>query len=182
MIGLFLSLICLYAFPHYWDTWKGLLVGVGFALVVIASNGVVSDKIRLLKYGGYIALSAGAYYILFQEEPWKGLFGWFPQGAAGSLGLHVGGCSILMSFAAWLLLPERMKRRPYLLTTLLIQLPLCAVFKFHKVQSIFSFLAAFLHYQNEYSAKAQAWQFLWMLNYYLPIYLWSRREKRGGVA
>ena len=173
---LLLSLICLYAFPRYWDTWGGFLVGICFALVVIASTGVVLDAIHLVKYGFYTAISAGTYYLLFQEEPWKSLFGWLSQGAAGSLPFHVGGCSILMSFAAWLVLPKRVSRYPYLLATLLIQLPLCAAFKLGKVESIFSFLAGALHYQNEYSAKAQAWQFLWMTNYYLPVYLWSRRK------
>jgi len=54
------------------------------------------------------------------------------------------------------------------------------VFHLEKVDAAFTLLAKVLRYTSEYTDAEQARQFIWMLNYYLPIYLWSRRE--GAVT
>ncbi len=72
------------------------------------------------------------------------------------------------------MLSDKTHRRKYLLVTLLIQIPLSVVFHFDAVNSVFDVLAELMRYPSEHTRACQAWQFLWMLNYYLPVYLWSR--------
>lgn len=166
------SLLCLYIMPHFMG--QIVLVGVGFALVLIGSSRPTFSRRDLLRYGVYVAISVGTYYILFQNQPWNFLFDWIPDNVRNFTGVPVSPCSVIMAFAGWLLLSGRANRRNYLLATLLVQVPLSMVFYVDVVDSAFEALAKVMRYTDQYAAAEQAWQFVWMVNYYLPIYLWSR--------
>lgn len=174
------SLLCLYAMPHFMLAGGGFPVSAGFALVLIGSSRPAFAKRRLLKYTAYLAISVGTYYFLFQNQPWEFLFGWLPDGIQQLNVWPVSICSIMMAFAGWLLLSGRAARRRYLLVTLLIQLPLSVGFHVDGVHSAFETLAKVLRYSGEYVDAEQAWQFLWLLNYYLPVYRWSRSPQDSG--
>ena len=179
VILLLLSVICLYGFPHYWDKWKGLLVSIGFALVLVSSSTAASTKFKQVRYLTYIGISVITYYILFKEQPWQFLFGWLPENVknAISFSLAITCCSTIMSFAGWLLFRKFHWVR-YLFITLLIQIPIAIGFKFESVWAIFSTLGKFLRYTNNYNpGDYQTWQFIWMINYYLPVFFWSRDRK-----
>jgi hypothetical protein len=168
------SLCCLYILPHFMELL--VPVGAGFAVVLIGSSRPTFARRQLLRYAAYIAISVGTYFILFQDQPWEFLFGWMPGEVQEFSGVPVSPCSVIMAFAGWLLLSGRTKRRAYLMVTLLIQIPLSMVIHVDAVDSAFELLAKVLRYTGEYTDAEQAWQFVWMLNYYLPIYRWSRRE------
>ena len=170
---LFPSLVCLYLIPHFMK--QIVPVVAGFALVLIASSRPVFTQRQLLKYAAYVGISIGTYYLLFQDQPWEALFGWIPDNIKRVSGVPVSPCSILMAFAGWLLLAGKGKQRKYLLATLLIQIPLSMVFNLGPVHSAFETLAKVLRYTDETIRAQQAWQFVWLVNYYLPVYGWSTR-------
>ena len=151
-------------------------VGVGFALVLIGSSGPAISRRHLVRYASYAAISVGTYYVLFQDQPWEFLYGWIPENVRNFTGVPVSVCSVIMACAGWLLLSGRAKRRRYLLVTLLIQVPLSMVFLVPAVNSAFEALAKAMRYTDQYIPAYQAWQFVWLVNYYLPIYLWSRER------
>ena len=166
---LLVSLLCLYALPHIME--RILLVGAGFALVLIGSSRPTLAKPQLKKYAAYLAISIGTYYLLFQNQPWEFLFGWLPGGLK-QVAIPVAVCSIIMAFDGWLLLPGSSMRRLYLLITLPTQI-LLSFGLFGAIDDFFGWLARMLHYTGEFTASSKAWQLVWMLNYYLPIYWWS---------
>lgn len=171
---LVVSLAGLYLLPHFCELI--VPVGAGFAMALIGSSRPAFARRQLLTYASYIAISVGTYYILFQEQPWKFLFGWLPERSREFGGIPVSPCSIIMALAGWLLLSDRTNRRKYMLVTLAIQVPLAAIFNIDGVHSAFQTLGKFLRYTDEHAGAHQAWQFLWMLNYYLPIYWWSHHR------
>ena len=179
VILLLLSVICLYGFPHYWDKWKGLLVSIGFAFVLVSSSTAASTKFKQVRYLTYIGISVITYYILFKEQPWQFLFGWLSENVknAISFSLGIACCSTIMSFAGWLLF-QKVHWVRYLFITLLIQIPITIGFNFESVRTIFSTLGKFLRYTDNYNpGDYQTWQFIWMINYYLPVFFWSRDRK-----
>ena len=100
VILLLASLLCLYLMPHAIE--RVVLVGAGFAAVLIASSRPMLIRRSLLKYASYLAISVGTYYLLFQNQPWELLFGWLPDHAKQMIGVPVSACSIIMAFAGWL--------------------------------------------------------------------------------
>lgn len=174
MLRLGLSLVGLYVLPYYWD--KTLLIGIGFALIVITSSRIVMARASFLKYCLYMLLSVCAYYQYMHDRPsfWDFLPGWL-----GKAETHIASFTIsstVMSLAGWLLLPGTAHRRKYLLATLSIQLPLCIVISYVEgIQNFLKFLGQCMRYHDENARGYQAWQFLWMLNYYLPVFIWSYR-------
>ena len=156
------SILCLYIMPHFYSAL--VPVGAGFAIVLTASSRPTFTKSYLIKYAAYLAISVGTYYFLFQD----------PLGSFHSV--PVLPCSVIMAFAGWLLI-GRSDRWKYVAATLLIQAPLSVICGYGPVNSTFELLAKLLGYTDSFSSvrSLQALQFLWMLNYYLPIYLWSHR-------
>ncbi len=175
---LVLSLLGLYLMPHIMK--RIVPVGVGFALLLIGSSRPVFTKRQLLKYAAYMGVSVGTYYLLFQNQPWEALVGWMPDDVERLTGVPVSVCSILMALAGGLLLTGKTEWRKYLLATLLIQIPLSMVFTLGPIHAIFETLARVLRYTDEQIRAHQAWQFMWMVNYYLPVYLWSRSGFYSG--
>ena len=173
LLLLLASLLCLYALPHIME--RILLVGAGFALVLIGSSRPTLAKPQLKKYAVYLAISIGTYYLLFQNQPWEFLFGWLPGGLK-QVAFPVAVCSIIMAFDGWLLLLDPSTRHRYMLITLLMQIPL-SLGLFGAIGGLFTRLAGMLHYTGEYTASFKAWQLVWMLNYYLPIYWWSHGSR-----
>jgi len=164
---LWVSLACLYALPHAYD--NTLLVGAGFALVLILSSRPLSAALRGA-YALYLAISVATYHLLFENQPWEALFGWLPNGVQG-VGWPVILCSVIMAYAGWLLIAPSDRQR-YLTVTLSIQIPLALLFKLDGVEYLFDLAARALRYSGEHTDGYKAWQFAWMVTYYLPVVRW----------
>ena len=163
------SLLGLYTLPHF--MLQIVPVGLGFALIMIASSRPAFTKQQLMSALGYIAISVGTYSLLMSNQPWETLFGWIPEDLQKWTGVPVSPCSVIMSVAGAWLLPGKTAWRKYLLVTLLLQIPLSMVFHFRPVTLVFEQIAKVLRYTNEQTSAHQAWQFLWMANYYLPVFM-----------
>lgn len=166
IIMLLLSLVAIYLLPRSWD--NTLLLATAFALLMITAVGISLDKRSLIRYVSYIVISNITYYILLIDEPWDFLFGWLPSDIAA---IPVVGCSIIMALAGGLLLKDTSLKRRYLWLTILPQLLIGIGMEFDQFQNMMKVIGTTLYYTDQ--SSHQAWQFIWMLNYYLPLSCWT---------
>lgn len=170
-IHLLLSILGLYAFPHLMENW--VVVGLSFALIMVLASGPTLDRPALTRYGIYAAISVATYYCLFKGPLWETLFGWLPNRVEPWTGIPVSPSSAIMAYAGWLLLRDPKHRQDYVRLTLAIHLPISMLIHLDPVDSVFELAAKLLGYRSEYISGHQAWQFLWLLTYFLPVYRWS---------
>lgn len=164
---LIFSLICIYLLAPDLDRRHGILVSTAFAAILIFNSGLVASGRFFWRCLLFIAIDVLTYFILFNEQPWDFLF---HAGLYDSSVAPLVFCSLIMSLAGGLLLrtwPDRLK---YFCVTSGLQIPLAFFVGTPAVEAWLNRLAALLGFYPNYSGVWQAWQFEWMLTYYLPIY------------
>lgn len=179
LLKLFLSILGLYFLATSLDLEENLVVSTWFAVIVISAGEVVWDRAHLLRYAGYLCVANVTYYFLFKKQPWDFLS---HGGSYDATILPVVVCSVGMTLAGWLLLKSRRRRFIYTVLTLGLQLPLAWMLGSDFVQVFLGHLSRSLHYQEYYAGSLQAWQFSWMLTYYLPFYIFSLLKKPVSVS
>ena len=167
-IGLLIfSIVCIYLLAPTLDKQMGMLVSAAFATTMILSSKIYWDAKHIIKYVVYISVAMLCYYILFNDQPWEFLT---KEGEYDSSALPLIVTSVMMSINGWLLLSGRHDRIVYTVVTLGIQIPLALTISSDCVQHVLMHASEQLQYKDNYAVSLQTWQFLWMMNYYLPIY------------
>ncbi len=161
---------CLYLLAPSLDRRVGFMISLAFALLNIFAARLLIDFKHWLRATAYIMISAGTYFILFNDQPWDFLFqvGMFD---ASPLPLVI--CSSIMTLAGWLLLKGWKAKILYLLITLGVQIPIGLLVGAAQTQSLFANFANLLSYSDFYLDSWAFWQFEWMVNYHLPFYFLS---------
>jgi len=176
---LVISIGSLYALPHLYE--NTLIVGLGFALILSLSSRPLPIKADIQKRFAYALISLGTYFILFQDQPWEFLFERFIDDLPSRLPIAL--CSVIMSVAgSGFLLRGKKPKGWYVLITLAIQLPLCHYYDIAFVKDSLREIGNILLYTDKYSGDMQAWQFIWLLNYYLPVYFFSTNRKKKEIS
>lgn len=168
IVILIFSIVSIYFLAPILDRQMGVFVSISFALLLILSSKMSFDQLHLRKYALYILIAAGTYYILFNDQPWDFLT---QGGIYESSALPLIVTSIIMSVNGWLLLTNRHERILYSIITLGIQIPIALAVSSPSVQSLFMDVSFQLNYHEHYALSIQLWQFEWMMNYFLGIYL-----------
>ena len=171
---LILSLTGLYLLAPSLDPDKGLFLSLSYGLILIVSSKIVFDRVHLIKYAAFIGIDTLTYFILFNDQPWDFLF---HSGIWASSAAPLIGCSVIMSFAGWLLIEQRSHRWLYIIITLGLQVPVGLFIGGDMLQDLFANVAQILRMTQDYPEALQIWQFEWMLTYYLPIYFFARNGK-----
>lgn len=155
-------------------------VGVSaiFGLLLIFSSCPRRSLKHMIKYAAFLILIILARHSLCCWQPWIVLF---DHGLYESSALPPMIVSLAVSLSGWLLLNDWNKRLRYLVITFGIQLILYAALINDLVDpSIVRLPHIFL--QPEYPGIWEAWQFEWMMVYYLSIYFLSRLGRKGQAA
>lgn len=173
LILLIFSLISIYILSPDLDRRHGVLISVGFALILILNSGVTWRPQFILRYILFIGVDLLTYFMLFNDQPWDYLFhgGLFESSPAPLIV-----CSLIMSMAGGLLLKDWPDRFKYFLITSGLQVPIAIFAGTPLVESSLDRLADTLGFYQDYSGAWQAWQFEWMLTYYLPIYFFNLKR------
>jgi len=168
------SIIALYLLAPSLDASRGVFISTAFALINILSSRIVPRKHQHGRAALYTAVSVVTYFILFNDQPWDFLFG---GGAYQESPLPLAVCSLIMTVNGWLLLPGWRERRIYVMITLGLQIPIGLVIGTDLLQGVLGRTAELLQYRHRYSGVWEAWQFEWMLTYYLPVFFLNRIRK-----
>lgn len=169
---LIFSLVCIYILAPDLDRHHGLFVSTCFALILILNSRMILQAKFILRYVIFIAVDLLTYFMLFSDQPWDALFhGGLLESSPAPLII----CSLIMSLAGGLLLKSWPDRYKYFLITSGLQIPIAIFVGTAPMESFLSFIANTLGYYHNYSGAWQAWQFEWMLTYYLPIYFLSKK-------
>ncbi|MCB9772330.1 MAG: hypothetical protein H6754_07250 [Candidatus Omnitrophica bacterium] len=172
-ILLIFSLVSIYILAPDLDRRHGFFVSTCFALILILSSRMILQTKFILRYIAFIAVDLFTYFILFNDQPWDILFngGLFESSPAPLII-----CSFLMSLAGGLLLKNWPDRFKYFFITSGLQVPIAIFAGMPTVETLLSRVASSLGFYHNYSGAWQAWQFEWMLTYYLPIYFLSKKN------
>ena len=173
---LILSIMGLYLLAPNLGPDNGLLLSLSYGLILIVSSRVIWDRIHLIKYAVFLGIDALSYFMLFNDQPWDFLFG---TGVWAASAAPLIGCSVIMSFAGWLLIKEWRHRWWYLGITLGLQIPIGLFIGGDMLQGFFESVGHMLRMKGSYPDALQIWQFEWMLTYYLPIYFFARSKKNS---
>lgn len=170
---LIFSLVSIYFLAPDLDRRHGVFVSLAFASILILTSGLLGSSRFIGRCLLFIGIDVSTYFILFNEQPWDFLFhaGLYDSSVAPLIF-----CSLIMSLAGGLLLrtwPDRVK---YFLITSGLQIPIALCAGTPLLESWLNRLAAGLGFYQNYSGAWQAWQFEWMLTYYLPIYFLSKKH------
>ena len=168
------SVVALYLLAPALDRAQGILLSLAFGLVQILSSR--REPARRFRYAAYILIAVGSHLLLFAERLWDLIL---RGGVLESSLLPFIVSSVIMSWAGGLLLAEPRQRYWYWGITLGLQLPVAMLVGTEGMQDLLTEIAQVLGYNKSYSenypAALQAWQFGWMLTYYLPVFFLSRR-------
>lgn len=170
---LIFSLIAIYVLAPDLDRRHGVLVSMAFAFILILNSGLLGSSRFIGRCLLFIGIDVSTYFILFNEQPWNFLF---DAGLYDSSVAPLIVCSLIMSLAGGLLLrtwPDRVK---YFLMTSGLQIPIALSVGTPLVESWLNQGSLLLGFDQNYSGAWQAWQFEWMLTYYLPIYFLSKKH------
>ncbi len=161
------SLICIYILAPNLDRRQGLLVSSCFALVLILNSRIVLQTKFILRYFIFIGIDLLTYFILFDDRTWNYLFG---GGLFESSPWPLIVCSLIMSMAGGLLLNTWSDRFKYFFITSGLQIPIAIFVGTPGMVFFLNRMSDVLGFHHDYFGAWQAWQFEWMLTYYLPIY------------
>lgn len=158
---------CLYLLAPSLDRRVGVMISLAFALLNIFAARLLIDFKHWVRALSYIGISVGTYFILFNDQPWDFLFqaGMFD---ASPLPLVV--CSLMMTFAGWLLLKGWKAKIFYMLITLGVQIPIGLLVGAAQTQMLFTDMSSILSYSDFYLDSWAFWQLEWMITYHLPFY------------
>lgn len=170
---LIFSLLGIYLLAPDLNRENGIFVSSSFALILILNSGVIWKTQFIVRYVLFILIDIFTYFILFNDQPWDfflhgGLF------ESSPIPLIV--CSIIMALAGGLLLKTKQDRIVYLIITLGLQVPIAMIVGTPFVENVLLKLSNILGYSHSYDGAWQAWQFEWMLTYYLPIYFLNQKH------
>ncbi len=170
------SLMAIYFLAPDLDRRHGPLLSICFALILILNSAIVWQLKFILRYVIFIIIDLLTYFILFNDQPWNYLFhgGLFESSPAPLIV-----CSLIMSLAGGLLLRDWPDRIKYLLVTSGLQIPIAVFVGTPPMESLLNHLADILGFYNNYSGAWQAWQWEWMVTYYLPVYFFNLKYRHG---
>ncbi|HEX9780990.1 MAG TPA: hypothetical protein VGB20_07240 [bacterium] len=172
-IRLWASLAALYALPYGWNVWGSVLVGAGFALIVLASAGIRRDAPHLVQAAVYLAVSTLTYRALFQDEVWA----WLPWKEVLTSPFSFITASVVMAASgAMLLLPPAFRAR-YWLATVPLHAVIALSIAWDPLDAAFTAAGKLLGYRDQYTGSFQTWQFIWLLTYFLPVFFWCRPRR-----
>jgi hypothetical protein len=171
---LILSLLGIYILAPDLDRQNGPLVSTCFALILILNSGIVWQPKYFIRYLCFIPIDIFTYYILFNDQPWDYLL---HGGLFESSPIPIIFCSIIMSLAGGLLLKTKQDRIKYFIITLGLQIPIAIFAGTAFVEGLLLNLSDILEYTHSYHGAWQAWQFEWMMTYYLPMYFLGLRRQ-----
>ena len=169
---LIFSLICIYFLAPDLDRRHGFFVSMAFSAILILNSGWLGSRRFIWRYLLFVGIDVLTYFILFNEQPWDFLF---HAGLYDSSIAPLVFCSLIMSLAGGLLLrtwPERIK---YFCITSGLQILIAFFVGTPVMESWLNRFAAWCGFYSNYSGAWQAWQFEWMLTYYLPIYFLNNK-------
>lgn len=163
------SLLGIYVLAPDLDRHHGPLVSMAFALILILNSR--PQRKYWGRYAAFIGVDMLTYYILFSPEPWDSILkGGLYESSAWPLVV----CSLIMSLAGGLLLKDNSARIKYFLVTSGLQVPIAIFVGTPPLEDALVELSKVLEYDHYYYGAWQAWQFEWMLTYYLAVYFYSR--------
>ena len=162
-----LSLMAIYFLAPDLDRRHGPFVSICFALILILNSRIIWQPKFVLRYVIFIVIDLLTYFILFNDQPWNYLFhgGLFESSPAPLIV-----CSLIMSLAVGLLLKNWPDRVKYFLITSGLQIPIAIFVGTAPLESFLTRIADTLGFYHSYSGAWQAWQFEWMLTYFMPMY------------
>ncbi len=167
------SLVCIYILAPDLDRRHGLWVSSCFALILILNSRIVYELKFLWRYFIFFGIDLLTYFILFDDRPWNYLFG---SGLFDSSPFPLIICSLIMSAAGGILLRTWPKRLEYFLITSGLQIPIAIFVGTPFFVSFFNRMADSLGFYHDYFGAWQAWQFEWMLTYYIPMYFLNKNQ------
>lgn len=151
-------------------------VGVSFIfgiLVVLASSPVWNIR-YILKYIFFLVMIVLTRHSLCCWQPWNFLFdhGLYEPSAWPFVVI-----SAVSSLMGWFLLDRWKHRMLYFFITMGIQMVLFLLLMNDLIDPVLVKFPHVILSKGEYPSIWEAWQFEWMLVYYLPIYFLSRKDK-----
>lgn len=153
-------------------------VSMIFGMLVILASCPRWDVKHIRKYIIFLVLIVLARHSLCCWQPWVVLF---DHGLYESSPLPFLIVFAVSSLMGWLLLERWRNRFKYAFITMGIQMMLYLILMNDVMEPVLLKFPHFLGSRGEYPGIWEAWQFEWMLVYYLPIYFLSRSERRTGI-
>lgn len=175
IMRMILTVSCLYLLAPNLDRRVGFMISLAFALLNIFAARLLIDRKHWLRATAYIVISVSTYFILFSDQPWNFFF---QAGIFDASPVPLVVCSIIMTFAGWLLLKTWRARMDYVLITLGFQIPIGLFVGGGQIQHLFADLSTAFHYDNLYLDSWAIWQFEWMVTYHLPLYFLSHMRQQ----